>query len=81
MPIVGRSTSVTTYEERIARILDILHRMPSSFDAQLIKNMLFELAQRYIDKSKELERYVNPKVEEMDRRFIENIIRDLNLKD
>lgn len=81
MAFAARNSSVTTYEERVARILEIISKMPNKFEAQLIRNMFFELAQRYINKSMELEKFVNPEIEKLDRRFVESIIRDLNLND
>ncbi len=80
MPIVPRSSSITTYEERIAKVLEILAKLHNPNDADVVRNLIFDLCKRYLEKSMELERFINPKIEELDRRFIEGIIRDLNLQ-
>lgn len=80
MPINPRPSDLTgTYEDRIERIMLVLSKMPNQFDAQLIRNLILELCHRYNSKSQELQLYVNPKVEELERRFTDQIIKDLNL--
>jgi hypothetical protein len=80
MPIIPRSSSPTTYEERIAKVAEILTKLHNPNDAQFIKNFIFDLCKRFIDKSKEFERYVNPQIEALDRRYVESIIKDLDLE-
>lgn len=80
MPIQVRpSESTGTYEERIERIMTALNKMPNQFDAQLIRNIILELCHRYNNKSVELEKVTNSSTEKLDRRFTNEIIKDLNL--
>lgn len=80
MPINPRPSDLTgTYEDRMERIMLALSKMPNQFDAQLIRNLILELCQRYNTKSKELQIHINPNIEALERRFTDQIIKDLNL--
>lgn len=81
MPINARKSEPMTYEDRISRVMEIIDKIHNPFEKQLLRNFVWEMCQRYITKSKELERFVRPEIEELDRRFIETILRDLNLND
>lgn len=77
MPITPHQTVINTHEERMAKIIEIINKMPNSFERQLLLNFVFDIIQRYIQKSRELERFVNPKMEELDRRFMEMVAKEL----
>lgn len=77
MPITPHQTVINTHEERMAKIIEIINKMPNSFERQLLLNFVFDIIQRYIQKSRELERFVSPKMEELDRRFMEMVAKEL----
>lgn len=80
MPLAIRPSDLTgTYEDRIERIMNALSKMPNQFDAQLIRNLILELCRRYDLKSRELGIFTNIEIEALDRRFTDQIIKDLNL--
>jgi hypothetical protein len=79
MPIIPKNQTLT-FDEKIERINKIISKQYSEFDKQLLKNFIYELCQRYIDKSKELEKYVSPQISEMEkyeRAYFELILKDM----
>lgn len=79
MPISPRKSEPMTYEERISKVMEIINKIHSPFEQQILRSFILELCQRYITKSKELDKYVRPEVEELDRRFMEMVLKDLHL--
>ncbi|MFN7465282.1 MAG: hypothetical protein ACK53T_07850 [Planctomycetota bacterium] len=76
MPIAGRPTDLT-YEAKIERVLNVINKLHSESDRHFIRTFIFDLGYQYIVKSKELDKFVRPEIEALDRRAITNILRDL----
>ena len=81
MPIIPK-TQAYVFEEKVDRINRIINNLHNEYDKQLLKNFIWELCRRYIDKSKELERNSSTSISELEkfeRNYMETIIKDLNL--
>lgn len=76
MPIAARATG-DTYEARVVKVQIIIGKLHSIHDQDFIHKFIFDLCQRYLDKSKELEKFVRPDIESLERRYIENLLKDL----
>jgi len=61
------------------KILDIINRIPNNYDSEFVRKFIIELCQRYIQKSEELDRYVNPTIEALDRRYMKTILQDFGV--
>lgn len=79
MPIQPRESAPNTYEYKIERVIETLNKMPNQFDAQLIRNLILELCQRHITTCKELETHINSNIQALERRYQEQIIKDLKI--
>jgi len=76
MPVAIRRQIFTT-EEKFNEALRVLGTIRNQADQDYLRNFIMEIAKRYIDKDKELEKYVSQSVKEMnafERSYIETII-------
>jgi hypothetical protein len=79
MPISPRRSEPLAFEERISRVMDIIDKIHNPFEKQLLRNFIFELCQRYINVSKQLELFGASEERDSDVKFIEVVLRDLNI--
>lgn len=68
---------INTYEAKVERIYTALSRLPLH-DKLLIIEFIRDLAKRFKAKSEELEKFIRSDIEELDRRYIEQVLKDFN---